>query len=136
MKKLTYIFIFIVTIAGFSGCDYLTAPVNHYVSIYNNESDKYISTIYYRDNYYGDDRWSRNMVNTFVYPYETMDLLFEEGIYDFKVFLEDDYYSYEITFYDVDVYSNVGLDVCLDCYDKKPNVEIIRTTKLNKKNNS
>jgi hypothetical protein len=128
MKKLTYIFIFIVTVGSFTGCDY--------VSIYNSESDKYISTVYYRDNYYGDERWSRNMIDVFLYPYESIDMLFEEGIYDFKVFLEDDYYSYEITFYAVDVYSNVGLDVCLDCYDKKPNVEVIRTAKLNKKNNS
>jgi hypothetical protein len=132
MKKLIYIFIFITAAGSFSGCDYLTAPVNHYVSLYNNESDKYISTVYFRDNYYGGDRWSRNMVNNFIEPYETMDLLFEEGVYDFKVFLEDDYYSYEITFYAVDVYSDVGLDVCLDCYYKKPGVQITRTPKENK----
>jgi len=134
MKKLIYIFVFLAVAGSFTGCDYIIAPANHYVSIYNNESDKYISTVYFRDNYYGEDMWSKNMVNAFVYPYETMDLLFEEGIYDFKVFLEDDYYSYEITFYDVYVYNNVSLDVCLDCYDKKSNVKIIRTAKTNKNN--
>jgi hypothetical protein len=129
MKKRKYILGFLVIILGFNGCDYISAPNNYYVSVYNNEDDKYITSVYYRDYYYGGDRWSRNVIGSYIYPYESFDMILEEGTYDFKVFMEDDYYSYELGFYDVYVYENVTLDVCYDCYDKSKKVEVKRTPK-------
>jgi len=133
MKKLIYILIIQAIALSFSGCDYINTPKNHYVSLYNNESDKYITSVYYRDYYYGEDRWSRNVIGSYIYPYESFDMILEEGTYDFKVFMEDDYYSYELGFYSVYVYENVTLDVCYDCYDKKSNIKVTKTPKENKK---
>jgi hypothetical protein len=135
MKKLIYIFGLLIMVFSFNGCDYIYAPKNHYVSIYNNECDKYITSVYYRDNYSHGERWSKNVINTFVYPYDYIDLLLEEGTYDFEVIMEDDYYSYEVNLFSVYVYSNINLDICLDCYDKKSNVKVTRIQKENKKNN-
>lgn len=134
MKKLIYILILQAVVLGFSGCDYINTPENHYVSIYNNESDKYITSVYYRYDYEYGDRWSRNTINAFIYPYDYIDLVFDEGTYDFRVIMEDDYYSYEVDFYSVYVYSNISLDICIDCYDKKDNVKVIKTPKENKNN--
>jgi len=134
MKKLIYIFGLLIMVFSFNGCDYIYAPKNHYVSIYNNECDKYITSVYYRDNCYGEERWSKNMIGLYIFPYDYIDLLFEEGTYDFSVVLEDDYYSYDLCFYSVNVYENINLDVCVDCYDKNAKVKIIKTPKENKNN--
>jgi len=129
MKKLIYIFVVLNLAVIFSGCDVIIVPQNHYVSVYNEENDKYITSVFFRSGEYYDEYWSNNMVSSYIYPYETYDLLFEEGSYDFKVLLEDDCYYYEIDILSVYVYSNVSLDVCLDCYDKKDNAKIIKTPK-------
>jgi hypothetical protein len=133
MKKLIYIFGLIAIVFTFSGCDYIYAPNHYYVSVYNDESDKYITTLYYRDYCYGQNVWSRNMIGSYVYPYEYFDMIFDEGTYDFKVYMEDDYYSYEIDILSVYVYENTTLDVCYDCYGKDAKVNITRTPK-NKEN--
>jgi hypothetical protein len=133
MKKMIYIFIVLNLAIIFSGCEYMVAPSNYYVSIYNNENDKYISAVYFRDFYYSGERWSKNTVCSYIYPYEYFDVMLEEGTYDFKVIMEDDYYIYEINIYEVYVYNNVNLDICYDCYDKKDNVKIIKTQKEKKK---
>lgn len=129
MKKLIYIFIILGLAVIFNGCENVIEPQNHYVSVYNEESDKYITSVYFRSGEYYDEYWSNNLVSSFIYPYETYDLMFEEGTYDFKVLLEDDYYYYEVDILSVYVYSNVSLDVCLNCYDKKDNAKIIKTPK-------
>jgi hypothetical protein len=131
MKNLIYIFIIYAIILSFSGCDYIYTPENHYVSIYNNESDKYITAVYSRDNFYSDERWSKNMISNFIYPYDYIDLIFEEGSYDFRAVLEDDYYSYTVDIYSVYVYENISLDICLDCYDSKAKIEVTRIPKEN-----
>lgn len=133
MKKLIYTFGLLVIVFGFIGCDYIYAPNHYYVSIYNNEYDKYVTSLYYRDYYCGCETWSKNMIYSYIYPYESFDMILDEGTYDFKVFMEDDYYSYEIDIYSVYVYENIVLDVCYDCYDKKDNVKITKTPKGNKK---
>jgi hypothetical protein len=129
MKKLIYILVIFGFAFILNGCDYMVVPQNHYVSVNNNESDKYITSVFYRYEGNYEEYWSRNLISNYIYSYETYDLLMEEGNYDFKVILEDDYYSYEVDILSVYVYSNVSLDVCLDCYDKKANVKIIKTAK-------
>lgn len=129
MKKLLYLSLFLSTMLCFNGCDYIDAPINHYVSIYNNESDKYITSVYYRDYYSYNERWSNNIINSFIYPYDYLDLVFEEGTYDFWVIMEDDYYSYTIYIYSVNIYEDLNLEVCLDCYDKSTKIEVKRTPK-------
>lgn len=134
MKKLIYIFAFLALALGFYGCEYVYAPNNYYVSLYNDESDKYITAVYYRCDCYGGDRWSRNIIGGYIYPYEYYDIVLEEGVYDFRAIMEDDYYSYTVSIYSVYVYENIYLDICYDCYDKNTKVEITRTPK-EKKNN-
>lgn len=129
MKKFIYLLVILNLAVIFGGCDYIVAPRNHYVSVYNAEYDKYITSVYYRPAGYFDEYWSKNMIYEFIYPNESFDMLLEEGTYDFKVFAEDEYYSYEADIYDVYVYENVEIDFCLDCDGKKDNMKIIKTPK-------
>lgn len=131
MKKIIYIFGFLTIVLGFAGCDYIYTPKTHYVSIYNDESDKYITAVYFRDNFYEGDRWSKNVVGSYIYPYEYLDIIMDEGTYDFKAYMEDDYYSYEIDILEVYVYSNIDLNICYSCYDNNTKVNVIRTPKSN-----
>ncbi|MBI5401806.1 MAG: hypothetical protein HY959_00245 [Ignavibacteriae bacterium] len=129
MKKYKYLLAILGLAFIFGGCDYMITPRNHYVSVYNAEYDKYITSVYYKPAGYYDEYWSKNMICDFIYPNETFDMIVAEGTYDFKVFAEDDYYSYEADIYDVYVYENVEIDFCLDCDRKKENIKITKTPK-------
>lgn len=129
MKKIIYFLLVLNTAYLFSGCDVIIVPRNHYVSLYNAEYDKYITSVYYKPSEYYDEYWSKNMIGEFIYPNEAFDMLLDEGIYDFKVYAEDEYYSYEADIYDVYVYENVQIDFCLECDKTKGNVKIIKTPK-------
>ena len=131
MKKISYIFGLLLLAVTLNGCDYLLTPKSHYVSVYNGEYDKYITSVYYRDSFFGDF-WSPNVICSDIYPYEYTDVLFDEGTYDFKILMEDDYYSYEVRINSVCVCDDISLDIYLDNYDKKPNMEIIKTPKTKK----
>ncbi len=129
MKSIIYIIGFVVFLLNSSGCDYIYAPNHYYVSIYNSENDKYITAVYYRDYYYGGERWSKNIIGDFIYPYEYINIILDEGTYDFRAIMEDDNYSYTINIYSVYVYSNITVDICYDCFDKNTKVEVIKTPK-------
>jgi len=129
MKKIIYLFVVLNIAVIFGGCDYAVVPRNHYVSMYNAEYDKYITSLYYKPAGYYDEYWSKNMIYDFIYPNESFDMLLDEGVYDFKVYAEDDYYSYEADIYDVYVYENVQIDFCLDCDKMKDKIKIVKTPK-------
>jgi len=131
MKKIIYIFVILNTAVIFGGCDYMVAPASHRVSLYNAEYDIYITSLYYKPSGYYDEYWSNNMIYDFIYPNESFDMLMDEGVYDFRVYAEDEYYSYEAGLYDVYVYDNVQIDFCLDCDKMKDKVKIIKTPKKN-----
>ena len=131
MKKIIYIFVILNMTVIFGGCDYMVVPESHRVSLYNAEYDIYITSLYYKSSGYYDEYWSNNMIYDFIYPNESFDMLMDEGVYDFKVYAEDEYYSYEACMYDVYVYENVRIDFCLDCDKMKDKVKIIKTPKKN-----
>ena len=128
MKKIIYILGFLVLTVTFNGCDYILTPKSHYVSLYNGEYDKYVTSVYYRNSFF-DDMWSPNVICSDIYPYDYTDVLFDEGTYDFKIIMEDDYYFYEVRINSVCVCDDINLDIYLDNYDKKSNTEIIKTPK-------
>lgn len=132
MKKLIIILFILATALALNGCDFIFTPRNHYVSIYNDENAKYITSVYYSGIYSYDNLWSRNMITSEIYPYEYEDLLIEEGTYDFKVIMEDDYYSYEIYESSIYVNTDIRLEICVDCYGKDSKVKVTRTPKAEK----
>lgn len=137
MKKLTQILVLLALVTTFAGCDYIYNSKNHYVSIYNYESDKYITSVYFRDYYCGCEYWSKNMVGSFIYPDEYMDILLTEGTYDFKILMEDEYYCYEIDYSSIYVYDDIQLGICYDCYDKSDKnnkAKVTRTPKTTSNN--
>ena len=125
MKKLITILIIQSVALIFSGCDFMMVPKNYYVTIYNSESDKYITEVSYRGGHYFDDRWSGNMLYSDIIPY-----------YDFRIIMEDDNYIY--TFYENSVYvdSDLRIEACTGCYDKKTGVKVEKLLKLNKQKTS
>jgi len=135
MKKSVFGLMILSLTILFSGCEYIVTPVNHYVSVYNNDYGKYITSVCYRPAGYYDEYWSKNLVYDFIYPNEASDFLIEEGEYDFRAVMEDDYYSYEIEIDYVYIYQDIELDVCMECLDKKDNVKIIKTPKKISTNN-
>lgn len=129
MKRITFTLLLLLTGLFYIGCDYIIMPPNHYVTIYNDEYDKYITAIYYRDWDSYSERWSRNQINGYLYSYESQDLLLMESRYDFEVIMEDDDYSYTIYEEDILVNSDIQLNFCVDCYDKNSKIKIIKTPK-------
>ena len=129
MKK-NILFLFVI-VMGFlaSGCDFIYVPRSYYATIHNNEPNKYITAVYYRDaGYYNtDERWSKNQICCELYYDETNDLYLVEGTYDFKVIMEDDYYSYTIYQEIILLNGDVYIDFCV-C-DKNPNTKIVKTPK-------
>lgn len=128
MKKTIIIFVVILTSVLLNGCQQFMYTPNYYVSIYNNNEFKYLTSFYYRSYNYGDERWSKDVIYNDLYPMETYDLLLDQGTYDFKIVLEDEDYSY--TIYEDGVYVNYDmvLDICYDCIkdSKTKKVEKVR----------
>ncbi len=108
MKKLITILILPIISFLSINCDHLLVST-HYVTIYNDDFDKYITCVYVRDYYNYGGRWSKNQLRDYLYPGESESVLLNEGRYDFKIIMEDDYYSYTIYEEDVAVYSNITL---------------------------
>jgi len=132
MKKLNYFLIILGFALLAGGCEeYIYTPSNYYVGVYNNEPDKYITAVYFHDSHsvYG---WSGNVIDYFVYPYEHSDFLLMEGVYDFQIIMEDDYYVYTLDMYEISVYYDTNLDICLDCDKNNSKAKITRTPKPNK----
>ncbi|MCX7833957.1 MAG: hypothetical protein N2490_07090 [Ignavibacteria bacterium] len=108
MRKIFTFSLILVLATIFVGCDRLLVAT-HYVTIYNDDYDKYITCVYVRDYYGYGGRWSKNQINGYIYPGESESILLDEGRYDFKIVMEDDYYSYTIFEEDVAVYSDITL---------------------------
>jgi hypothetical protein len=132
MKKLNYILIILGFAFIFGGCEeYIYVPSNYYVGIYNNESDKFITEAYFHDSYSGEG-WSGNVIDYFVYPYDHYDIILTEGTYDFRIIMEDDYYEYTLDMYEISVYNDTNLDICLNCDKNKSKIKITKTPKTEK----
>jgi hypothetical protein len=132
MRKLIYILIILGFTLVFQGCEeFIYVPSNYYVGIYNNESDKYITRAYFHDSYSGAG-WSGNVIDYFVYPYDHYDIILTEGTYDFQIIMEDDYYEYTLDMYEISVFNDTNLDICLDCDKNKSKIKFTKTPKSEK----
>jgi hypothetical protein len=129
MKKTFTLLAIIVTAVIFNGCHQFLFTPTYNVEVYNDNEEKYITSFYYRDFNYGDDRWSRDQLYNDLNPYESYNMILDEGIYDFKFVLEDDYYSYTMYEYDVHLNSDVTLSVCYDCLKKMDKDKVVKVPK-------
>lgn len=130
MKKTIIILAVLVTSAILNGCQQFMYTPNYYVSVYNNNEYKYLTSFYYKDYNYGGERWSKDMIYSDLYPMETYDLLLDEGTYDFKIVLEDEDYSYTIYEEGVYVYNDMVLDICYDCLKDSKTKKVEKVKKL------
>jgi len=129
MKKTFYTIAIIVIAIIFNGCQpYMYTPT-HNVEVYNNNDGKYMTSFYYRDYSYGNDTWSRDQLYNDLNPLESYNIYLDEGMYDFKFVLEDDYYSYTMYEYDVELHSDITLSVCYDCLNKMAKDKVVKVAK-------
>jgi len=130
MKKTLSILAIIVITIVFNGCQqqYMYTP-SYNVEVYNNNDGKYMTGFYFRDYSYNSEVWSRNQLYNDLNPYESYNIVLDEGTYDFKFMLEDEYYSYTMYEYDVYVHSDVTLDVCYDCLKKTDKDKVVKVPK-------
>ena len=129
MKK-TFTILAVIGIAIiFNGCQQFMYTPSHNVEIFNDNENKYMMSFYYRDYSYGTDVWSRDQLYNELGPMESYNIVLDEGTYDFKFILEDDYYSYTMYEYDVYVHSDLTLDVCYDCLKKMDKDKVVKVPK-------
>jgi len=131
MKRIITVLIFAVSTFILQGCEFITDYRYYTVTFQNDDYEKLITAIYYRENNEYQNRWSRNVIYDDIYPGEYFDLTLNEDWYDFKVIMEDDWYSYEILDYDI----YVSYDFTLYYYlDDKPLLKNRLVKKTPKKN--
>ncbi len=129
MKKTLTVLAAIVIMIAINGCQQFMYTPSHNVEVYNNNDKKFMTSFYHRDYSYGEDVWSRDHLYNDLGPLESYNLVLDEGTYDFKFVLEDDYYSYTMYEYDVYVHSDITLDVCYDCLKKADKDKVIKVLK-------
>jgi hypothetical protein len=129
MKKTLTVLAIIGIMIIFNGCQQFMYTPSHNVEVYNNNNGKYMTGFYHRDYSYGQDVWSRDHLYSDLNPLESYNIVLDEGTYDFKFILEDDYYSYTMYEYDVYVHSDITLDVCYDCLKKMDKDKVVKVLK-------
>ncbi len=129
MKKTLSILAIIVISIIFNGCQQFMYTPSHNVEVYNNNEGKYMTGFYFRDYSYGTDVWSRDQLYKDLDPQESYNIVIDEGNYDFKFILEDEYYSYTMYEYDINVHSDITLDVCYDCLKKMEKDKVVKVPK-------
>ena len=131
MKKAISTLAVIVFAIIFNGCQQFMYTPSYNVEVYNNNTEKYMTGFYHRDYNYGNDVWSRDQLYNDLNPLESYNIILDEGTYDFKFILEDDYYSYTMYEYEVYVRSDITLDVCYDCLKKMDKDKVEKVLKHN-----
>lgn len=109
MKKIIMFLILAVGFSTIQGCEFINDYRYHTVTFQNDDYEKIITAIYYKQSNEYKYRWSKNVIYGYLYPGEYFDLSLSEDWYDFKVIMEDDWYSYEILDYDIYVNSDITL---------------------------
>ena len=130
MKKIILI-LALLAIAGFTGCDSIFN--NHRVTIVNDDHNNYITSVYYRNSSYGSEKWSKNQIYDDLEPGESFDLMMGNGTYDFRVIMEDSYYSYTLYERGVRVDYDFTLKFCYGCLNEKEKANIEKVPKERKK---
>ncbi len=129
MRKIITILIIPLLSLILMSCDRLLVAT-HYVTIYNDDYDKYITCVYVRDYYGYSGRWSKNQIYNNIYPGESESILLDEGRYDFKIVMEDDYYSYTLYEEDVSVYSDITLYISYYKLSDNQKSKVLKTPKI------
>jgi hypothetical protein len=129
MKKALVILSFLLSAVIINGCEQTIYNSTYRVSAYNNNDDLYMTELYFRSYSYGNGGWSRNLLNNDLEPYESFSIILDEGTYDFEIVLEDDDYIYTIHEEYVDIYYDMVLDVCYDCYLKDNMTKVVKKEK-------
>lgn len=133
MKRTLVILSLLLSAFLFNGCEqYIYYNSSYNVSVFNNNSNLYMTEFYFRTYDYGNNEWSRNQLYYDLEPFESFNILLNEGIYDFEFVLEDDDYIYTIHEEYVDIYYDLVLDVCYDCYLKGDMSKIVKKEKKEK----
>lgn len=127
-KKLILIGI-LISAVFINGCEQFIYNSSYNVSVYNNNNDMYMTELYFRTYDYGNHGWSRNQVYYDLEPFESFNMLLDAGTYDFEIVLEDDEYIYTIHEEYVDIYNDMVLDVCYDCYLKGSLNKVVKKEK-------
>jgi len=129
MKRTLVILGFLLSSVLISGCEQTIYNSTYNVSAYNNNDDMYMTELYFRSYNYGNGGWSRNLLDYDLEPYESFNIFLDEGTYDFEIVLEDDDYIYTIHEEYVDIYYDMVLDVCYDCYLKDNMKKVVKKEK-------
>ncbi|MCX6156992.1 MAG: hypothetical protein WCK13_02620 [Ignavibacteriota bacterium] len=129
MKKTFTTLAAIVIMIVINGCQQFMYTPSHNVEVYNNNDAKYLTSFYHRDYSYGEDVWSKDHLFNDLDPQESYNIILDEGTYDFKFVLEDDYYSYTMYQNNVYVNSDLTLDVCYDCLKKMDKDKVVKVPK-------
>jgi hypothetical protein len=104
-----------------NGCDkddeIVYNNVNNYYDVtFNNlEYDKYITSITIREVTHGTGEWGPNQLDDTIWGRQSWTITMQEGVYDFKILMEDSLYYYTATESNVIVDGNITLNVCYDC---------------------
>jgi hypothetical protein len=130
MKKILLILV-IAAAAGFGGCDSIFN--SHRVTIVNEDSDKYITSVYYRNSSYSNEKWSKNQIYSDIEPGNSYQISLGNGTYDFRVFMEDSYYSYTLYARGVRVDYDLSLPFCYECLNERDKAAVERVPKTQKK---
>lgn len=109
MKRLIYILALISASVFFNGCDSLWNFNYHYVTFSNTDQFKYVTSVYYKD--ISETKWSKDQAGTDIYPGENLNVMMNEGTYDFEIIMEDDDYSYTFYYDSVSVYDDITLEI-------------------------
>jgi len=129
MRKKLLLLGFLISVVFMSGCEQFIYNSSYNVSVYNNNNDLYMTEFYFRTFDYGNQEWSRNQLYYDLEPFESFNMLLDEGTYDFEIVLEDDDYYYTIREEYVDIYNDMVLDVCYDCYLKANPMKVVKKEK-------
>ena len=129
MRNMVKIFTVLALAVFFIGCEQFIYNYSYNVSVYNNNGNKYLTGLYFRTYDYGNNGWSRNQVYYDLRPWETFNIVFDEGTYDFEIELEDEEYIYTIHEEGVPIYNDMVLDVCYDCDMQKGSTKITKKPK-------
>lgn len=129
MRKKLILLGILISAVIINGCEQFIYNSSYNVSVYNNNNDMYMTELYFRTYDYGNHEWSRNQVYYDLEPFESFNMILDAGTYDFEIVLEDDEYIYTIHEEYVDIYNDMVLDVCYDCYLKGSLNKVVKKEK-------
>lgn len=120
MKNIFLILIIPVLLIAINGCErddrIVNVQNNYYDVTFNNLEDyMYITSIKIRDVTHGIGQWGPNQLDDTIWGGESWTITLQEGVYDFKILMEDSLYYYTATESNVVVDADYNMNVCYNC---------------------